>query len=503
MVETAICTVATCNYFHFAKTVMESIAKTGTAAERFVFLVDATSDDNPYSSNLFRTITLERISIPKRQQTYFTHSAFEMSALSKPFIVDYLLHHGYTRVLYIDADTYVYHSLDRTIGQLDYHDGLFTPHITRSLDDEHTPNDLDVLTNGTINTGFFALKACNTTGALLKWWQEKVIHDCYNEAQRGVFVEQKWIDLIASLFPTFVLDRSPGMNVAYWNLPHKQMTKTGVTYYVDAAPLIFFHFSGFDPHNPSVLSKYDTRFLKRGMPEPIPELIAEYVDRLKANGLDLYGNQPYRFDYFSDGKTFISPLIRKAYRNNESIQRVYGEDPFNVNKDPGFGATYNLQAYGPKNPVTPILVAFHSAEEEARRMFPNPVGASAIGLARWFLQWGLAKYRVDEAFWRPVEMFIADMQGGESPGSSSVSKLSRWVLGLRATARPTGTNPDGGNATGASSLNRLMQTIGRCGWRLLSKFISADTRARIKIWLIEKSAGRVPAKQSGKERRSE
>jgi hypothetical protein len=487
MVETAICTVATRSYFHLAKTVMESIAKTGTAAERFVFLVDATSDNSPYSSNLFRTITLESIPVPKRQQTCFTHSAFEMSALSKPFVVDYLLHHGYTRVLYIDADTYVYHSLDCAIGQLDYHDGLFTPHITRSLDDEHRPNDLVILTAGTINTGFFALKACGTTGALLKWWQEKVIHDCYDEPQRGVFVEQRWIDLISSLFPTFVLDRSPGMNVAHWNLPHRQITKTGAKYYVDATPLIFFHFSGFDPHNPSVLSKYDTRFLKKGMPEPIPELITEYVDRLKANGLDLYANQPYRFDYFSDGKTLISPLVRKVYRNDKSIQRVYGEDPFDVNKDPGFGATYNRQIFGPKNPVTPILVAFHSAEEEARRMFPNPAGASAIGLARWFLQWGLAKYSVDEVFWRPIEMFIAEMKGGESPGSSWISKLSGWALVLREIARPPRTIPQAGNAIGASPLNRLMQTIGKFGWSLLSKSISAEKRARIKTWLIAKS----------------
>jgi len=495
--------VTTCNHFHFAKTVMESIARSGTSAERFVFLVDAGADMDRYSSNLFRTITLECISVPNRQQTCFTHSSFEMSALSKPFVMDYLLGRGYAKVLYIDADTYVYHSLDHTIGQLDYHDGLFTPHITRSLDGEHMPNDLDILTAGTINTGFFALKACNTTGALLKWWQEKVIHDCYNEAQRGVFVEQKWIDLISSLFPTLVLDRSPGMNVAYWNLPHRQITKKGATYYVDAAPLIFFHFSGFDPHHPSVLSKYDTRFLKRGIPEPIPELIAEYVDRLKANGLDFYGNQPYRFDYFSDGKTFISPLIRKAYRSDESIQRVYDKDPFDINKDPGFGATYNRQAYGPKNPVTPVLVAFHSAEEEARRMFPNLVGASAIGLARWFLEWGPTKYRVDEAFWRPIEMSIADLRGGESLGSLWVSKLSRWVLGLRETARPPRNIQDGGNATGASSWNRLMQAIGRCGWSLLSKFISADTRARFKMWLMAKSAGQVPVKQSGKKRRSE
>jgi hypothetical protein len=361
--------------------------------------------------------------------------------------MDYLLGRGYAKVLYIDADTYVYHSLDHATRQLDNYDGVFTPHITQSLDDQHVPNDLSILTAGTTNTGFFALRASERTGDLLTWWQEKVIHDCYNEPQRGVVLEQKWADMIPSLFPTFVLDRSPGLNVAFWNLPHRRITKTGTTYYVEDAPMIFFHFSGLDPHNPSVLSKYDTRFLKTGMPEPIPGLITEYVDHLKANGLDLYGAERYRFDFFSDGRTFICPFVRKLYRSDESIRRIFGSDPFDLTRDPGFSNTYNRQAFGRGNPLTLLIAAIHAADDEPRRLFPDPWGHDASGLASWFLRWGATKYNLDDAFLRPIE----------------TTPIKKWRLG------------------------GLIESIERHAWRHLSGAISGETRARIKKWPLAKS----------------
>ena len=43
----------------------------------------------------------------------------------------------------------------------------------------------------------------------------------------------------------------PGCNVAYWNLHERSLTVTGESYRVnEVAPLVFFHFSAYDPRQP-------------------------------------------------------------------------------------------------------------------------------------------------------------------------------------------------------------------------------------------------------------
>jgi hypothetical protein len=59
------------------------------------------------------------------------------------------------------------------------------------------------------------------------------------------FVDQKWMDVLASMFPGQVEAlRHPGINLSYWNLPYRKLTREGEAYYVNGAPLKAIHFSG-------------------------------------------------------------------------------------------------------------------------------------------------------------------------------------------------------------------------------------------------------------------
>ena len=49
----------------------------------------------------------------------------------------------------------------------------------------------------------------------------------------------------------------PTYNVAYWNLDSRPLVRVdGAVHVQDAGPLHFFHFSGYEPERPWVLSKY-------------------------------------------------------------------------------------------------------------------------------------------------------------------------------------------------------------------------------------------------------
>ncbi len=102
---------------------------------------------------------------------------------------------------------------------------------------------------------------------LLDWWSERLATDCLVAPERGYFVDQRWMDLAPGLIPRLAILRDEGYNVAYWNLPSREVTRDGERYTVNGRPLRFFHFSGYDPDHPDRLSKHQDRIDLGG---PIP-----------------------------------------------------------------------------------------------------------------------------------------------------------------------------------------------------------------------------------------
>ena len=77
---------------------------------------------------------------------------------------------------------------------------------------------------------------------------------------RGMHVDQKWMDLVPGLFGEVFIMREPGYNVAYWNLHSRTVDLLNGRVRVNGKPCYFFHFSGFDPLNISMVSKHQNRF---------------------------------------------------------------------------------------------------------------------------------------------------------------------------------------------------------------------------------------------------
>ena len=82
----------------------------------------------------------------------------------------------------------------------------------------------------------------------------------------GYFVDQRWFDLAPGFLSDLAIVRDPQYNLAYWNLHERQLEYTDGIYSVDGRPLGFFHFSGFDPAHPPVLSRHQDRDGRRAHP---------------------------------------------------------------------------------------------------------------------------------------------------------------------------------------------------------------------------------------------
>ena len=104
---------------------------------------------------------------------------------------------------------------------------MLTPHLTERLDDGRQPTELAILQSGSYNLGFIALRRTEETRRFVEWWQRKLVRDCVVDIPRGLFTDQKWIDLVPGMYESVSIVRDPGWNVAYWNLNHRAVARDG------------------------------------------------------------------------------------------------------------------------------------------------------------------------------------------------------------------------------------------------------------------------------------
>ena len=119
--------------------------------------------------------------------------------------------------------------------------------------------------------------------------RRRLYRECLHEVERGLFVDQRWMDFAPAFLPGAVILRDPGYNVAYWNLAHRRIAGGGRRLARprraggDDVPLRFFHFSGYDFRRPELISKFQNRFTFADRPDVAP-LFQLYGERVARRG---------------------------------------------------------------------------------------------------------------------------------------------------------------------------------------------------------------------------
>lgn len=313
--RTAAFSIISPNYRHFARVLMSSIQAQHPEWDRYVLIVgDAAADEEA----AFHSVSIHELPLPHARQFEFRYDIIELNTAVKPWMFEHVFARGYDRVVYLDPDIFVYSRLD----ELPEAFMTVTPHLTGFIGgDQFHPSERTILKAGAYNLGFLALTRGPELEKFLGWWQKKLEFHCVFDTQRGLFVDQRWIDLAPGLFEDVAILRHEGYNVAYWNL--RQRTVRGRT--VNGQPLRFFHFSGYDPAMPELVSRHD-----RLTSEEVGDarlLLDAYGAELRTAGSASFRTSPYAFGRFSDG-TPVTTAMRVAYRQSPELQAAAGEDPF-------------------------------------------------------------------------------------------------------------------------------------------------------------------------------
>ena len=322
----AACTIASANYLHFGLTLAESFFNHHPEDEFYLLVVDRLPENFKPQNSKVQVLQVEELSLPSFQSLAFKFNILELNTGVKPTFLKYIFALGVEKVIYFDPDIYVFHSVDLIYEQLDSASIVLTPHVLSPTPDDEHVYEKDFLGTGIFNLGFIAVSNSSQGRAFLEWWEERCLSYGFNDVRTGLFVDQKWINLVPCFFEKTHILRHVGCNVAYWNLQHRSITIDKNSYIVDGlSPLLFFHFSGYSTNHPNQLSR--NLRVPQNVDETLEQILIFYGERLNANGAETYQKYLYAYANFSDGSP-ISSLARRLY--SVTIDQWGNQNPFDA-----------------------------------------------------------------------------------------------------------------------------------------------------------------------------
>ena len=379
--KTAIVAIVSNNYLHFARTMLQSAKHFHPDYALYCVIVDR---DTSYSTSLvneFETIKLDKLNLPLGDEFFFQYNILELNTAVKPWAIEHLFDLGHDHVIYVDPDIYFYGRMFEVEQLLaDEIDIVITPHLLAPIVDDKQPRELDIRRAGAYNFGFCALRDSTNTRNFLHWWQSKLTRDCVNDADRGLFVDQSWIDLVPGLFDNVKILRHKGYNVAYWNIAQRPLTiGHDDVYFAGAERLVFFHFSGLDPANPEPFSKHQNRFTLSTV-GIANDLVIEYVKTVTSNGLNIFLKLGYGFGFFCNGES-IPEVFRKLYRLSITLRERMGTRPFTC---PSILCDAWPEIFIDNVSPTNAMMALWCERRDVQFEFPMKSMASILAYYRWF-----------------------------------------------------------------------------------------------------------------------
>ncbi len=421
-----IVTIVAKNYLAHARTLARSFLAHHPTGRVFVLLGDRVDGYFDPAQEPFTLIEVEQLSdwIPDLQRLLFQYSVLELATAVKPFVLEYLFRERHCRtVAYFDPDILITHDLSSLAGLLEHHAIVLTPHLTAQLNDSSSPSEVNILQAGTYNLGFIGVRNDPVTHRLLEWWKARLLKHCIMDPAHGYHVDQRWVDLVPGLFEGVYILREPGYNVAYWNLHERHITFSGGEPRCNAGPLHFFHFSGFSPDRPEVVSQHQDR---HRMPSlgPTREMFETYARLLADNSYHDVKKWPYAFGAFENGVRIPQTARRVFLKLADAEARAF-RNPFAVASQDSF---FHWVTAFHGHSLPPLLQEIYQSHPDLQRGFPNISARDRAPFLNWVVSSGAAELDLDEAL-------LADVRRTVVPRNRRASRRTYIGLWVRRAIR--------------------------------------------------------------------
>lgn len=237
------CTITTSDHLYKAHALFDSLKEQDENVRLHILCVNDTfapveNDGLRY----YRTAEVCTNALAQTIVSKYSSNADKLRWSLKPVFLNYLLQSGLRKIIYADNDLYFFSTYDFLFKLLDEYNFLLTPHYY-SFDPTKDQNWFEAnFKIGLYNAGFVGVSS--TAADYLNWWTACCAYRCEKNPLRGMYDDQKYLDLLPILNPSAHIVRHRGCNIADWNRSEiKRSVRNGIVYLDEKDPLVFVHFN--------------------------------------------------------------------------------------------------------------------------------------------------------------------------------------------------------------------------------------------------------------------
>jgi len=269
-----------------------------------------------------RLLTADDLFGDETERWLFGHDIVEAcTAVKGRACIKILDEPGCEKLFYFDPDIAIFNPMTTVLDLLDSYSIVLTPHQTEP-DPRDQPrairdNEITSLDYGIYNLGFIAVANDEEGRRFVQWWDDRLTDWCHDRLDIGLFVDQKWCNLVPCFFDRVKTLRDPGYNVASWNLSQRRMHYDDEgTALINGVPLRFFHFTKLGPVGDVMTQRYAKDNVE------IYELWWWYRNEVVAASDE---NIPKGWWYYGsfDNGVKISKSVRELYRDRRDLREEF------------------------------------------------------------------------------------------------------------------------------------------------------------------------------------
>ncbi len=228
------CTISTTSHLYKTYALADSIMPFGGLLH--VLLMDGSVQKNSQTPQNVSLYSLNHLTdeIAKELISKYKNKDKLRWAL-KPVFLKHLLKNN-SEVIYVDNDIFFYNDFSFLFEKLKKKSILLTPHFYES-NPQNNQNWLEAnFRVGLYNAGFIGVNS--EAKSALDWWANCCLYNVKKSYRRGLFDDQKYLDLVPVLFDNVEIMKHKGLNLAGWN--YKNYSNK---LFEEAHYLIFIHFA--------------------------------------------------------------------------------------------------------------------------------------------------------------------------------------------------------------------------------------------------------------------
>lgn len=283
------CTIVTPEFIPFAKVLHSSLVKFKPDTTLQVLVIGETNIESENNLIIHPVASLKNYPLVKKlEEKYTTIINDQFRWALKPAFLSHLLEQ-FDKVIYLDADIYFVNDPSFLFTELDNKSILLSPHWGET---NPTPDEEKFLMNfriGLYNAGFIG--ASKKALPALEWWTTACSYEIKQDNEKGLYDDQRYLDLIPIIDPDAKMLRHKGCNIGSWNINTcKRSIKNGNVFINEEFPIIFIHFNYETIRhilngNDNLLTPYFNQYEKafNQIDQPLQEFVRKLTEWKKTN----------------------------------------------------------------------------------------------------------------------------------------------------------------------------------------------------------------------------